>query len=104
MIQAQAKKLKAERLLAKIERSMVPAGPDYDQETITDEERVMFRRVGLRMKAYLPLGMHVVLTLCDIIELRAEELTINCFDFQGFVVSLMVSLRICISIGSIGNL
>ncbi|KAK8606909.1 hypothetical protein V6N13_052662 [Hibiscus sabdariffa] len=29
---------------------MVPAAPDYDQETITDEERVMFRRVGLRMK------------------------------------------------------
>jgi len=35
---------------------MVPAGPDYDQETITDEERVMFRKVGLRMKPYLPLG------------------------------------------------
>lgn len=55
--QAQAKKLRAERLLAKIEASMVSAGPDYDQETITDEERVMFRRVGLRMKPYLPLGM-----------------------------------------------
>lgn len=54
--QAQAKKLRAERLLAKIEASMVPSGPDYDQETITDEERAMFRRVGLRMKAYLPLG------------------------------------------------
>lgn len=35
---------------------MLPAGPDHDQETITEEERVMFRRVGLRMKAYLPLG------------------------------------------------
>ncbi|KAJ7975130.1 Chloroplastic group IIA intron splicing facilitator CRS1 [Quillaja saponaria] len=57
---AQAKKLRAERLLAKIEASMVPAGPDYDQETITDEERVMFRRVGLRMKPYLPLGIRGV--------------------------------------------
>ncbi|XP_048329619.1 CRM-domain containing factor CFM3, chloroplastic/mitochondrial [Ziziphus jujuba] len=57
---AQAKKLRAERLLAKIEASMIPAGPDYDQETITDEERVMFRRVGLRMKAYLPLGIRGV--------------------------------------------
>lgn len=55
--QAQAKKLRAEKLLSKIEASMVPAGPDYDQETIADEERVMFRRVGLRMKAYLPVGM-----------------------------------------------
>ncbi|KAF5469055.1 hypothetical protein F2P56_013155 [Juglans regia] len=57
---AQAKKLRAEKLLAKIEASMIPAGPDHDQETITDEERVMFRRVGLRMKAYLPLGIRGV--------------------------------------------
>ncbi|CAN6577921.1 unnamed protein product [Malus baccata var. baccata] len=57
---AQAKKLRAEKLLSKIESLMLPAGPDYDQETITDEERVMFRRVGLRMKAYLPLGIRGV--------------------------------------------
>lgn len=57
---AQAKKLRAEKLLAKIEASMLPAGPDHDQETITEEERVMFRRVGLRMKAYLPLGIRGV--------------------------------------------
>ncbi|KAK7271250.1 hypothetical protein RJT34_26988 [Clitoria ternatea] len=57
---AQAKKHRAERLLAKVEASMLPAGPDYDQETITDEERVMFRRVGLRMKPYLPLGIRGV--------------------------------------------
>jgi len=47
---------RAEKLLAKIESSMVPVGPDYDQETITDEERVVFRQIGLRMKAYLQLG------------------------------------------------
>ncbi|XP_044466418.1 CRM-domain containing factor CFM3, chloroplastic/mitochondrial isoform X2 [Mangifera indica] len=57
---AQAKKLKAEKLLAKIEASMVPSGPDYDQETITEEERILFRRIGLRMKAYLPLGIRGV--------------------------------------------
>lgn len=57
---AQAKKLRAERLLAKVEASMIPAAPDYDQETITDEERVMFRRVGLRMKPYLPMGIRGV--------------------------------------------
>lgn len=56
MEQAQAKKLRAERLLAKIEASMVPVSPSDDQETITDEERSVFRRIGLRMKAYLPLG------------------------------------------------
>ncbi|GAV69270.1 CRS1_YhbY domain-containing protein [Cephalotus follicularis] len=57
---AQAKKLRADRILSKIEATMIPAGPDYDQETITDEERVMFRRVGLRMKPYLPLGIRGV--------------------------------------------
>ncbi|KAL5817983.1 hypothetical protein ACOSQ3_026361 [Xanthoceras sorbifolium] len=57
---AQAKKLRAEKLLSKVEASMIPAGPDYDQETITEEERTMFRRVGLRMKGYLPLGIRGV--------------------------------------------
>ncbi|KAI4331503.1 hypothetical protein MLD38_029688 [Melastoma candidum] len=57
---AQAKKLRAERLLSKVEASMIPSSPDDDQETITDEERVMFRRVGLRMKPYLTLGIRGV--------------------------------------------
>uniref|UniRef100_A0A803MIC0 CRM domain-containing protein n=1 Tax=Chenopodium quinoa TaxID=63459 RepID=A0A803MIC0_CHEQI len=54
---AQSKKLRAETLLAKIEASMVPVGPSDDLETITDEERFTFRRIGLSMKAYLPLGV-----------------------------------------------
>ncbi|KAJ4827217.1 hypothetical protein Tsubulata_040205, partial [Turnera subulata] len=41
---AQAKRLRAARLLAKIETSMIPSGPDFDQETITEEERIMFRK------------------------------------------------------------
>ncbi|KAK1298050.1 hypothetical protein QJS10_CPB14g00344 [Acorus calamus] len=53
---AQAKLSRAEKLLSKIEASMVPSGPSDDQETITDEERSVFRRIGLKMKAYLPLG------------------------------------------------
>ncbi|KAL8465870.1 hypothetical protein ACS0TY_035113 [Phlomoides rotata] len=57
---AQAKKLKAEKLLSKIVASWVPVDPSDDQETITDEERVMYRKVGLRMKAYLPLGIRGV--------------------------------------------
>lgn len=54
--QAQAKMSRAERLLAKIEASMVPVDPSDDQEIITDEERSVFRRIGLQMKSYLPLG------------------------------------------------
>ncbi|XP_057773037.1 CRM-domain containing factor CFM3, chloroplastic/mitochondrial isoform X2 [Salvia miltiorrhiza] len=57
---AQAKKLKAEKLLSKIVDSWLPVDPSDDQETITDEERVMFRKVGLRMKPYLPLGIRGV--------------------------------------------
>lgn len=57
---AQAKKLKAEKLLSKIVASWLPVDPSDDQETITDEERVMFRKVGLRMKPYLPLGIRGV--------------------------------------------
>ncbi|PIA63604.1 hypothetical protein AQUCO_00201151v1 [Aquilegia coerulea] len=57
---AEAKQTRAERLLSKIEASMVPVGPCDDQETITDEERFMFRRVGLKMKAYLPIGIRGV--------------------------------------------
>ncbi|KAL3824355.1 hypothetical protein ACJIZ3_020384 [Penstemon smallii] len=57
---AQTKKLKAEKLLSKIVESWVPVSPSDDQETITDEEKVMYRKVGLRMKAYLPLGIRGV--------------------------------------------
>ncbi|KAK1320305.1 hypothetical protein QJS10_CPA03g00518 [Acorus calamus] len=57
---AQAKLSRAEKLLSKIEASMIPSGPSDDQETITDEERSVFRRIGLKMKAYLPLGIRGV--------------------------------------------
>ncbi|KAK9068851.1 hypothetical protein SSX86_012967 [Deinandra increscens subsp. villosa] len=57
---AQSKRSKADKELAKIRESWLPAGAPEDQETITDEERVMFRRVGLRMKPYLPLGIRGV--------------------------------------------
>jgi RNA-binding protein YhbY len=57
---AQSKKNKAEKELAKIRESWLPSCPPEDLETITDEERVMFRRVGLKMKPYLPLGIRGV--------------------------------------------
>ncbi|KAF8097382.1 hypothetical protein N665_0290s0040 [Sinapis alba] len=57
---AQSKFQRAEKLLSKIEASMVPNGPDYDQEVISEEERIMFRKVGLKMKSYLPLGIRGV--------------------------------------------
>ncbi|KAF8100205.1 hypothetical protein N665_0229s0034 [Sinapis alba] len=57
---SQSKFNRAEKLLSKIEASMIPNGPDYDQEVISEEERIMFRKVGLKMKSYLPLGIRGV--------------------------------------------
>ncbi|CAN7011304.1 hypothetical protein IGI04_012032 [Brassica rapa subsp. trilocularis] len=57
---AQSKFQRAEKLLSKVEASMIPSGPDYDQEVISEEERIMFRKVGLKMKSYLPLGIRGV--------------------------------------------
>ncbi|KAG8086328.1 hypothetical protein GUJ93_ZPchr0010g10741 [Zizania palustris] len=57
---AQAKIHRAERLLSKIEASMVLANPSDDREIITDEEKSVFRRIGLRLKAYLPVGIRGV--------------------------------------------
>ncbi|GAU31445.1 hypothetical protein TSUD_72260 [Trifolium subterraneum] len=50
---ADANKSRAENILAKVDASIVPAGPGNRGETITDEERVMFRVVGLRMKVHM---------------------------------------------------
>ncbi|XP_019083969.1 PREDICTED: CRM-domain containing factor CFM3A, chloroplastic/mitochondrial [Camelina sativa] len=53
---AERKLLKAERGLAKVEACLKPAEQREDPESITDEERFMFRKLGLKMKAFLLLG------------------------------------------------
>ncbi|KAE8664549.1 transcription factor bHLH92-like [Hibiscus syriacus] len=53
---AERKLLKAERALSKVEVYLKPADRQADPESITDEERFMFRKLGLRMKAFLLLG------------------------------------------------
>ncbi|CAO2146805.1 unnamed protein product [Urochloa humidicola] len=53
---AQKKMEKAERILGKVETSLKPTESTKPPETITDEERFMFRKLGLRMKAFLLLG------------------------------------------------
>lgn len=53
---AQFKVAKAEKALAKVEAFLSPAKPASDKETITDEERFMFHKLGLRMQAFLLLG------------------------------------------------
>lgn len=53
---AERKLLKAEGALSKVEHYLKPADRQADPESITDEERFMFRKLGLRMKAFLLLG------------------------------------------------
>eukprot|EP00257_Ricinus_communis_P015573 XP_015573521.1 CRM-domain containing factor CFM3A, chloroplastic/mitochondrial isoform X2 [Ricinus communis] len=53
---AEKKLMKAERALSKVEVFLKPAERQADPESITDEERFMFRKLGLRMKAFLLLG------------------------------------------------
>lgn len=50
------KKEKAEKILADLENAAEPLESEVDKEGITEEERYMLKKVGLRMKAYLPLG------------------------------------------------
>ncbi|KAJ6980692.1 CRM-domain containing factor CFM3A [Populus alba x Populus x berolinensis] len=53
---AQRKLRRAERALNKVEGFLKPSERQADPESITDEERFMFRKLGLRMKAFLLLG------------------------------------------------
>nr|XP_043629533.1 CRM-domain containing factor CFM3A, chloroplastic/mitochondrial-like [Erigeron canadensis] len=53
---ADRKLMKAERALSKVEAFLDPADRPADPDSITDEERFMFRKLGLRMKAFLLLG------------------------------------------------
>ncbi|KAG1334090.1 hypothetical protein COCNU_03G002090 [Cocos nucifera] len=53
---AERRLMKAEKVLSKVEESLKPAEHAADPESITDEERFMFRKLGLRMKAFLLLG------------------------------------------------
>lgn len=66
-VQTMAKKQKAAFELQKVEKRLRPAGPPVDRENITDEERYMFSKLGLKMHAFLLLGepMTFLDSLCD---------------------------------------
>lgn len=53
---------KAERVLEKVEMALKPTDGTKPPETITAEERFMFRKLGLRMKAFLLLGTFLFLS------------------------------------------
>ncbi|KAL5537528.1 hypothetical protein UlMin_042829 [Ulmus minor] len=53
---AEQRLMKAERALSKVKEFLKPVNRPADPDSITDEERFMFRKLGLRMKAFLLLG------------------------------------------------
>ncbi|KAG9455715.1 hypothetical protein H6P81_000223 [Aristolochia fimbriata] len=53
---AQEKFMKAEKALCKVQNFLTPRELPTDLETITDEERFLFRKIGLSMKPFLCLG------------------------------------------------
>ncbi|XP_057536595.1 CRM-domain containing factor CFM2, chloroplastic [Amaranthus tricolor] len=50
------KKARTEKLLSELEQAEISRNTEVDKEGITEEERYMLRRVGLRMKPFLLLG------------------------------------------------
>ncbi|XP_014513573.1 CRM-domain containing factor CFM3A, chloroplastic/mitochondrial [Vigna radiata var. radiata] len=57
---AERKLMRAEKALMKVELSLKPSEYKADPDSITDEERFMFRKLGLKMKAFLLLGRREV--------------------------------------------
>ncbi|KAL4284252.1 hypothetical protein GQ457_16G003410 [Hibiscus cannabinus] len=53
---AKGKLRKAHKALAKVQEHLDPADLPTDLETLSDEERMLFRKIGLSMKPYLLLG------------------------------------------------
>ncbi|XP_010548668.1 PREDICTED: CRM-domain containing factor CFM3, chloroplastic/mitochondrial isoform X2 [Tarenaya hassleriana] len=60
LLYAKRKFRKAERALAKVQRDLEPSELPSDSEIITDEERLLFRKMGLSMKPYLLVGRREV--------------------------------------------
>ncbi|XVF88765.1 hypothetical protein PTKIN_Ptkin19aG0077900 [Pterospermum kingtungense] len=53
---AKGKLREADKALAKVQEHLEPADLPTDLETLSDEERILFRKIGLSMKPYLLLG------------------------------------------------
>ncbi|CAL9107479.1 unnamed protein product [Musa textilis] len=56
LVFAKSKVRKAEKALAKVQEFLKPADLPIDLETVSDEERALFRNIGLKMRGALLLG------------------------------------------------
>ena len=94
--------MKAEQALSKVEAFLKPSDREPDPESITDEERFMFRKLGFKMKAFLLLGKARLPSLLLLNKWYHLILDGNLLLQVGVEFS-MVQLRICICIGSTGS-
>lgn len=56
LCKAKQKLKKAEKALAKVQKDLDPSDLPTDSEIITEEERLLFRRIGLSMDPFLLVG------------------------------------------------
>lgn len=72
--QAKNKVRKAEKALAKVQEFLKPADLPIDLETVSDEERALFRNIGLKMRGALLLGkISISVLLSDCFESNADD-------------------------------
>ncbi|KAL9274714.1 CRM-domain containing factor CFM3, chloroplastic/mitochondrial-like protein [Drosera capensis] len=81
---AERKIKKAEIVLGKVEALLDPVDKEADPQSITEEERFMFRKLGLRMKAFLLLGRPWLLKIPPLLVLMV--LVQICWVTSCFVV------------------
>ncbi|KAI3851772.1 hypothetical protein MKX03_005882 [Papaver bracteatum] len=91
-----AKREKAEKLLAKLEREAEAREPEVEREGITEEERYMLKKVGLNMKPFLLLGrgvfdgtienMHLHWKYRELVKIMASAR--GCDDVHGVAMTL----------------
>lgn len=77
------KKKKAENLLQELEQAAHLKAPEVDKEGISEEERYMLRKVGLRMKAFLLMGELESINWQTSVETPKEA----SFDLMSFITS-----------------
>lgn len=58
LFQGKQKLRRAERDLAKVQKDLDPSELPTDSEIITEEERLLYRKIGLSMDPFLLLGKH----------------------------------------------
>lgn len=94
---------KAERALQKLQKNLEPAELPTDLETLTSEERFLFRKMGLSMKPFLVLGNRVLLQPSSLLS-RVEHVTQFCYVcIQGGERFLMAPYKTFIYTGSTGS-